>query len=128
MAQKPTATLRATLVKAKGSFPQDAKTDAIYPVPCEGCNAKYNETTCKRFKSRITLHKAAIRNHFMSYLKTLHLDTDQQFAFDETQIIGLAQSRTSRLFPEAIRSDANSINRRVALDYLLDFSHVPYKL
>ncbi len=42
----------------------------------------------------------------MSYLTTVHsLDTGHQFAFDEAQIIGQAQTNAGRLFMEAIYSD-----------------------
>ncbi len=53
----------------------------------------------------------------MSYLTTMHnFDTSHQFAFDEAQIIGQAQTKASRLFVEAIYSDENSINRHITLD------------
>ncbi len=59
-------------------------------------------------------HKAAIRNRYMSYLTTVHsLDTGHQFAYDDAQIIGQAQTKAGRLF---IYSDANSINRHTTLD------------
>ncbi len=62
-------------------------------------------------------YKAAVRNRYMSYLTTVHcLDTGRQFAFDEAQIIGHAQSKASRLFIEAIHSDENSINIHITLD------------
>ncbi len=62
-------------------------------------------------------HKAAVRNRYMSYLTTVHsLDTGHQFTFDETQIIGQAQTKAGRLFMEAIHSDENSINRHIILD------------
>ncbi len=53
----------------------------------------------------------------MSYLTTVHsLDTGHQFAIDEAQIIGQAQTKASRLFMEAIYSDDNPINRHINLD------------
>ncbi len=62
-------------------------------------------------------HKAAVRNHYMSYLTTVHcLDKGHQFAFDEAQIIGQAQSKAGRLFIEASHSDENSITRHITLD------------
>ncbi len=62
-------------------------------------------------------HKAVIRNRYMSYLTTVHsLDKGHKFAFDEAQIIRQAQSKTGRLFIEAIYSDENSINRHITLD------------
>ncbi len=62
-------------------------------------------------------HKAAVRNSYMSYLTTVHgLDTGHQFAFDEAQIIGQAQTKAGGLFIEAIYSGDNSINRHITLD------------
>ncbi len=62
-------------------------------------------------------HKAAVHNRYMSYLTTMHsLDTGHQFAFDEAQIFGQAQTKAGRLFMEAIYSDENSINRHMTLD------------
>ncbi len=62
-------------------------------------------------------HKVAIRDRYMSYLTTVHiLDTGHQFAFDEAQIIGQAQTKAGRLFMGAIYSDENSINRHITLD------------
>ncbi len=66
-------------------------------------------------------HKATILNRYMSYLTTVHsLDTGHQFAFDEAQIIGQAQSKAGRLFMEAIYSDENLINRHITLDPCYD--------
>ncbi len=57
-------------------------------------------------------HKAAVRNGYMFYLKTVRsLDTGHQFAFNEAQIIGQAQTNADRGFIEAIYSGDNSINR-----------------
>ncbi len=62
-------------------------------------------------------HKAAVRNHYMSYLTAVHsLDKGHQFAFDEAQIVGQAQTKAGRLFMEAIYSDENSIDRHITLD------------
>ncbi len=62
-------------------------------------------------------HKAAVRNHYMSYLTTARsLDTGHQVAFDEAQIIGQAQYKAGRLFMATIYSDDNSINRHTTLD------------
>ncbi len=53
----------------------------------------------------------------MSYLTTVNsLDTGHEFAFDEAQVIGQAQTKAGRLFMEAIYSDENSINRHITLD------------
>ncbi len=62
-------------------------------------------------------HKAATSNRYMSYLTTVHsLDTGHEFAFDEAQVIGQAQTKAGRLFMKAIYSDENSINRHITLD------------
>ncbi len=54
-------------------------------------------------------HKAAVHNRYMSNLTTVHsLDTGHQFAFDDAQIIGHAQTKADRLFIEAVNSDGNS--------------------
>ncbi len=61
-------------------------------------------------------HKAVVRNRYMSYLTTVHsLDTGHQFAFDEAQLIGQAQTKAGRLFIEATYSVDNSINRHITL-------------
>ncbi len=65
-------------------------------------------------------HKAAIRNRYMSYLTTVHSwDTGHQFAFDEAQIIGQAQTKAGRLFMEAIYSEENSDTSPLTLAMLL---------
>ncbi len=111
------ATLRTTLMKAKDTTPLEAKAGVIYQFSCKGCNAKYVGETAKTLKTRMKQHKAAIRNRYMYYLATVHsLDTGHQFAFDETQIIGQAQTKAGRLFMEAIYSDENSLNRHITLD------------
>ncbi len=57
-------------------------------------------------------HKAAVRNRYMSYLTTVHsLDTGHQFAFDEAQIIGQAQSKAGRLFMDSIYTDEKSTDK-----------------
>ncbi len=62
-------------------------------------------------------HKAAVHNRYMSYLTTMHsFDTGHQFAFDEEQLIGQAQTKVGRLFMEAIHPDENSISRHITLD------------
>ncbi len=62
-------------------------------------------------------HKAAVRNRYVSCHTAVHsLDSGHQFAFDEAQIIGQAQTKAGRLFMEAIYSDENSINRHITLD------------
>ncbi len=77
----------------------------------------YVGETGKTLKTRMKQHKAAIRNRYMPYLTTVHsLDPGHQFAFDEAQIIGQAQTKAGRLFMEAIYSDENSINRPITLD------------
>ncbi len=48
---KPTATLRTTLVKAKDTIPLEAKAGVIYQVPCKGCNAKYVGETSKTLET-----------------------------------------------------------------------------
>ncbi len=111
------ATRRTTLVKAKNTIPLEAKAVVIYQFPCKGYNAKYVGETGKTLETRMKQHKAAIRNRYMSYITTVHsLDTGHQFAFDEAQIIGQAQTKAGRLFMEAIYSDENSINRHITLD------------
>ncbi len=69
---------------------------------CKGCNAKYVGETGKTLETGMKQHKAAIRNRYMFYLTTMHsLDTGHQFAFDEAQIIGQAQTKAGyswRLF------------------------------
>ncbi len=101
-------TFVTTLVKAKATIPLEAKAGVIYQFSCKGCNAKYVGETGKTLKTRMKQHKAAIRNRYMSYLITVHsLDTGHQFAFDEAQIIGQAQTKAGRLFMEAIYSDEN---------------------
>ncbi len=53
----------------------------------------------------------------MSYLTTMYsLGTGYQFAFDEAQIIGQAQTKAGMLLMEAIYSDESSINRHITLD------------
>ncbi len=117
VAYKPLATLRTTLVKAKDAIPREAKAGVIYQFPWKGCNAKYVGETGKTLKARMKQRKAAIRNRYMSYLTTVHsLDTGHQFAFDEAQIIGQAQTKADRLFIDVIYSDENSINRHITLD------------
>ncbi len=97
--------------------PLEAMAGVIYQFPCKGCNAKYVGETGKTLKTRMKQHKAAISKRYMSYLTTVHsLDTGHQFAFDEAQIIGQAQTKAGRLFVEAIYSDENSINRHITLD------------
>ncbi len=110
-------TLRTTLVKAKDTIALEVKAGVIYQFPCKGCNAKHVGETGETLKTKKKQHKAAVRNRYMSYLTTVHsLDTGRQFACDEVQIIGQAQTKASRLFMEVIYSDGNSINRHITLD------------
>ncbi len=65
MVQKPTDTLRTTLVKAKDTIPLEAKAGMIYQFPCKGCNYKYVGETGKTPKTRMKQHKVAVRNRYM---------------------------------------------------------------
>ncbi len=88
------ATLRTALVKTKDTIPLEAKAGVIYQFPCKECNSKYVGETGKTPKTRMKQHKAAVRNRYTSYLATVHsLDRGHQFAFDEAQIIGPAQTK-----------------------------------
>ncbi len=82
VAHKPMATLRTTVVKGKDNIHLEAKAGVIYQFPCKGCNSKYVGETGKTLKARMKQPKVAVRNRYMSYLKTVHsLDTGHQFAF-----------------------------------------------
>ncbi len=62
MEHKPTVTLRATLVKAEVSIPQNAITGVIYQSAYKGCYSKYVGETGKSVETKKLQPNTAVWN------------------------------------------------------------------
>ena len=55
-------TLRKHLSKPKDVVPSDQRSNVVYKIPCEDCEATYIGETKRSFKQRSTEHMRAVRN------------------------------------------------------------------
>ncbi|VDL87202.1 unnamed protein product [Schistocephalus solidus] len=114
---KPASSLPTTLSRIKEPIPKIQQTNVIYRIPCANCSCVYIGHTSRRLGTRINEHKLAVRGQDPLYLVFAHaLECDNQFNWDETEVVTMANTKGAREFLEAWYSCAGSIYHNVNLD------------
>jgi hypothetical protein len=115
----PNESLRTALRPLKDPLSTEEVANCIYRIGCTDCDATYVGETKRRFKSRVTEHKAAVRRANAKdsaiaahAVEELHLPD-----WDNTKIVSQDRNFRTRRFKEAVEilNQPNPLNRNEGL-------------
>ncbi len=110
---KPHSALRSNLVNVKDSVPTLQRCKVIYQIPCSGCDKTYTGQTGRLLKE----HRGSVRRHDTNLCLALHyMDRGHTFNWQDTRILGSANSQRAREAIEALHSAKHSVNQFMQLD------------
>ena len=117
VAHKPMRTLRQIISKPKASTQLTEKSNVVYEIKCNDCDAKYVGQTGRKLSTRIHEHQLAIKRHDRLSLVSMHEDNEgHRFNFNTVKILDQANTKRAREFLEAWHSTEGAINKHVELD------------
>jgi hypothetical protein len=103
-------------MKPKTPLKDQEKSDVIYNIECNDCDAHYVGETSKKLKSRANEHKLCVRR--FDELSQIAQHTHQYnhtFNFNDAKVLAQASNRSARQTKESWFSDDTAINRHVNL-------------
>ncbi|BHF57436.1 hypothetical protein SprV_0100037800 [Sparganum proliferum] len=102
VAHKPECTIRQQIMKHKDPLATTETSAVVYSIPCLNWNARYVGETGKRLGTRLHKHQLAINRKDKLSLVYGHIrELNNDFAFDNARVIGLANEKMARLVLES---------------------------
>ncbi len=116
-AQKPHSALRSNLVHVKDPVPTLQRRKFIYQIPCSGCDKTYTGQTGHLLGTRLKEHRGSVRWHDTNSCLALHcMNTGHTFNWQDTRILGSANSQRVREAIENLHSGEHRVNQFMQLD------------
>ncbi len=117
IAHKPHSALRSNVVHIKEPIPTLQRRKVIFQIPCSGCDKTYTGQTGRLLGTRLKGHHGSVRRHDTNSCLALHyIDTGNTFNWQDTRILGSANSQRAREAIEALHSGEHSVNQFMQLD------------
>jgi hypothetical protein len=117
---KPGLSLKNMICNFKDKVSKEDTSNCVYRVPCSECNASYVGETMRRFNSRLTEHKAAVRNgnHAYSALAEHAVNDLHPPDWEAASILEKEPNFRSRRFKEAVHilNQQNTLNRNEGIN------------